>query len=284
MKLHRVILLFSSLFLLTVQAQSLTVLTPQEPRTLLPHFDLLTLAQEAQRLVYECLFVLDENGGYVAQLAAEVPSLENGGISEDGTTYTIKLRPDVVWQDGDPLTSEDVAFTWQVITNPDLPIPSRTVWEAIESVETPDPLTAVVRFPEANVSFLGAASSGNCFILPKHLLEGSDMVNSSLNREPVGTGPFALAEWQSGSFLRFVKSDSYRQADVTDVEEIIYQIASGSEAQRVALQRGEADLLMHITLADLRFVEGLKPIKSSRYPPLPGGISGLTMRTPSWRS
>ena len=247
-------------------AQTVTILSPQEPRTLLPHFDLLTLAQEAQRLVYECLFVIDETGNIAPQLAAEVPTLENGGISADGTTYTIRLRPGVTWQDGAPLTSADVAFTWRVITDPNLPIPSRTVWEEIEAVETPDALTAVVRFPRTNVSFLGIASTGNCFILPKHLLEGTDLVNSPLNRQPVGTGPFRVVQWESGSFIRFERNPRYREAGKPLLDEVIYRIVPGSEGQRAALQRGEADVLLHITLADLRFLEALPDYQAVTVP------------------
>lgn len=247
-------------------AQTVTIFSPQEPRTLLPHFDLLTLAQEAQHLVYECLFVIDEEGEIAPRLAAEVPTLENGGISADGTTYTIRLRPDVTWQDGTPLTSADVVFTWRVITDPDLPIPSRTVWEEIVAVDTPDALTAVVRFDRTNVSFLGAASTGNCFILPRHLLEGTDIVNSPLNRQPVGTGPFRAVQWESGSFIRFEKNPLYRETGKPPVDEVVYRIVPGTEAQRAALQRGEADVLLHITLADLRFVEGLPDYRVVQVP------------------
>jgi ABC-type transport system substrate-binding protein len=73
-------------------AQTLTLLFPQEPGSLLPHFDLLSLAHEAQDLVFDRLFVVDEDGAYLPHLAEEVPTVANGGISADGRVYTIRLR------------------------------------------------------------------------------------------------------------------------------------------------------------------------------------------------
>jgi peptide/nickel transport system substrate-binding protein len=237
----------------------LTILTPQEPGTLLPHFDLLTLGQEVQRLAYECLLVIGPDGEYQPQLAAQVPTLANGGISADGTTYTLRLRDDVVWHDGTPFTSADVAFTHRVITDPDLPIPSRIVWSDVASVETPDPHTAVVRFDEPNVAFLSATAADNCHMLPSHVLDGTDLNESPLHRSTVGTGPFTLVEWQDGSFLRFERVDVGDPRDASTIDEVVVRVAPGSEAQRAAIQRGEADLVLHVSQADATFAAGVPP-------------------------
>lgn len=245
------------IFLTPTLAQRATVLSPQEPRTLLPHFDLLTLAHEVQHLVFDCLFVVDENGTYAPQLASRVPTLENGGISEDGRSYTITLREGVQWHDGEPFTAQDVVFTHQVITDPDLPVPNRTVWEDIESVEALDDHTVQVTFPSTNVSFLDAAATTSCFILPRHLLEGEDIVDSPLNRQPVGTGPFVFEQWESGSFIEVSRNDNYWREETPHLESIVVRITPGTEGQRAALQRGEADLLLHMSSADLDFVADL---------------------------
>ena len=233
-----------------------TILSPQEPATLLPHFDLLTLTHEIEHLVFDCLWTIDGEGSYVPRLAAEVPTVENGGISEDGTTYTIRLREDVTWSDGEPLTSEDVRFTWQVITDPDLPIPSRAVWEDIESIETPDEHTAVVTFSETNVSFLGVASADACFILPEHALAEENLVESGFNRDPVGTGPYTVQEWAAGSFIRLEARDDY-WSGVPPIDEVVVQFPGGAQAIRTAMQREEVDLVLHLTSADVSFVQGL---------------------------
>lgn len=232
------------------------ILSPQEPATLLPHFDLLTLTHEIQHLVFDCLWAIDADGAYVPRLALAVPTVENGGISEDGTTYTITLRDGVTWQDGEPLTSADVRFTWEVITDPDLPIPSRAVWEDIESIVTPDDLTAIVTFAETNVSFLGAASADACFILPEHALAGENLVETDFNRAPLGTGPFVVDEWASGSFLRLSSHVDYWGGSPS-IDAVVVQFPGGAQAMRTSLQRGEADLALHLTSADVSFVQGL---------------------------
>jgi peptide/nickel transport system substrate-binding protein len=239
------------------QPERATLISPQEPRTLLPHFDLLTLTHETQHLIFDCLLTIDAEGNYQPQLATEVPTVENGGISADATLYTFRLREGVQWHDGEPFTAEDVVFTWEVITDPELPVPSRAVWEDIERIETPDPYTALVYFPETNVNFLAAAATGSCFMLPRHLLEGEDIVGSPLNRQPVGTGPFMVSQWASGAFIELDRNPSYWQEGLPHLDEIILQIVPGSEGQRAALQRNEVDLMLHMTSADLRFVADL---------------------------
>ncbi|MEX2502262.1 MAG: peptide ABC transporter substrate-binding protein [Trueperaceae bacterium] len=242
-----------------------TVLSPQEPSTLLPHLDLLTLTHEVQHLIFDCLYVVGPDGDYLPQLATEVPTVANGGISEDGSTYTIRLRDDVRWHDGEPLTSEDVRFTWQVITDPDLPVPSRAVWENVVDVETPDDHTAVIRFAETNVNFLGRAASDACFVLPAHLLDGEDLVDHAFNRAPVGTGPFELAEWSAGAFARLTANPTYF-GGAPDLDEIVVRFTGGSQATRTALQRGEAELALHIGQADLRFAQGLSGYRIEQGP------------------
>lgn len=246
-------------------AQTITVLFPQEPGSLLPHFDLLSLAHEAQNLVWERLFVIDEQGAYQPWLAAEVPTLANGGLSEDGTTYTIRLREGLTWQDGAPITSADIAFTHRVITDPDLPIPTRTVWQDIVSIDTPDALTAVVTFPAPTVGFVAAASFAGAYLLPSHLLEGTDLATSGFHRQPVGSGPFRLVEWQAGSHLRFQRHEGY-WGEPAAADEVVVRIVAGSEAQRALIERNEADLVLQLALTELPFLAGVSHFEAVQVP------------------
>lgn len=233
----------------------LTVLSPQEPATLLPHFDLLTLTHEVQHLMFDCLFVTNDEGEYLPDLAAEVPTLANGGISADGTTYTIRLKEGVTWHDGEAFDAEDVLFTISMIQDENNPIPSRGVWAGIESMSAPDPSTVVLEFGSTNVAFLGAASSDACFIAPEHLLADRDLNAVGFHRAPVGTGPFEFEEWASGSFLRVSANPDYRDGQPS-IDEVVVQFA-GSQTARTSLQRGEADVALHIGFADVRFAQGL---------------------------
>jgi peptide/nickel transport system substrate-binding protein len=237
-------------------AQTATVLVPQEPGSLLPHFDLLSIAHEAQNLVFQRLFVIGPEGEYLPELAAEVPTLENGGLSADGTSYTIRLRPEARWHDGTPVTARDVIYTWQVITDPDLPIPTRTVWQDIASMEASDDHTVVVTFPGPNVTFLGAAAFAGAYVLPAHLLDGSDLNTSPFHRQPVGSGPFRLAEWQAGTLLRFERVDDYWDG-AAELESVVIRIVPGAEAQRSLLERGEVDLVLQLAMTELPFIQSL---------------------------
>lgn len=233
------------------------IVSAQEPRTLMPHLDLLTLSREAQRLVFDGLLTLDDKGEYVPRLAADVPSVENGGVSQDGRTYTFKLRQGVKWQDGRPFTAADVEFTWKMITDQKLPVPSRVVWADVTKVETPDTHTVRFHFAKPNLAFLGTVASDRGYIVPKHLLEGTDIVASEFNRRPVGTGPFVIKEWVAGSHILLGRNPSYWETDRPALDEVLVRILPGTAAQRAALQRGEADLQLHVPTADVAFVKGL---------------------------
>jgi peptide/nickel transport system substrate-binding protein len=233
------------------------VVSPQEPKTLLPHLDLLTLSREVQRLVFDGLLTLDDKGDYVPRLAAEVPTVENGGVSADGKVYTFRLRRGVKWQDGAPFTSADVEFTWKLITDAKLPVPSRVVWADVTQVETPDAHTVRFHFAKPSLAFLGTVASDRGYVVPKHLLDGKDVVGSELNRKPVGTGPFVVKEWVAGSHVLLARSPDYRETGKPQLDEILVRIVPGTAGQRALLQRQEADLQLHVPTADAAFVRGL---------------------------
>lgn len=233
------------------------ILSAQEPKTLLPHLDLLTLSREVQRLVFDGLLTLDDRGQYVPRLAAEVPTVDNGGISADGRVYTFRLRRDVRWQDGAPFTAADVEFTWRFITDPKVPVPSRVVWQDVQRVEAPDPHTIRFHFANPSLAFLGTVASDRGYIVPKHLLEGQDAAASELNRKPVGTGPFVVREWVAGSHVLLARNPGYREAGRPVLDEVLVRIVPATAGARAALQRGEADLWLHVPTADIAFARAL---------------------------
>ena len=89
----------------------------------------------------------EKNEAY-AKLVTEMPSLENGGISEDGLTITLKLRDDITWSDGEPLTSEDFRFTWAMMLDPKNVVSSTYPYDQVTGIETPDAQTVVMQFEE----------------------------------------------------------------------------------------------------------------------------------------
>jgi peptide/nickel transport system substrate-binding protein len=158
--------------------------------------------------IHQRLTTYDNRGNPIAQVAAEVPSFAAGSwvLNQDGsmrTTY--RLRANVLWHDGRPLTAPDVVFAWRVARDPELPIASRDVAGLISSIDTPDDRTVVLNwskpYPQANV--LGEFEMSP---LPRHLLEETyNADKEAFQRLPywttefVGLGPYRLDRWELGS-------------------------------------------------------------------------------------
>jgi peptide/nickel transport system substrate-binding protein len=140
------------------------------------------------KLVFSGLLTYDEQNQLVGDLAESIAA------NERGTVYTVKLKPNLTWHDGKPLTSADVLFTYQVIQNPDAQSPFYTSWQGV-TVAAPDPATVTFTLPNSLASFPTSLTNG---IIPKHLLEGvvmADMRSVAFNTSnPVGSGPFM---WQA---------------------------------------------------------------------------------------
>ncbi|MDE2572279.1 MAG: peptide ABC transporter substrate-binding protein, partial [bacterium] len=154
------------------------------------------------RLLFDVLIDNDEHGNPVPDLAATVPTLENGGISKDGLTITYHLRKHVKWQDGAPFTSRDVKFTWQALMSDRNNVVSRRGYDEVASIDTPDAGTVVVHLKERFAPFVDtffAESDSPYPIVPAHLLARYENINQvPFNTNPVGTGPFIFVKWTRG--------------------------------------------------------------------------------------
>ena len=195
------------------QPGTLRVATISTPNTLNPILSTQQIEALAQAFVFDPLIATDPDGHDVPILAAQVPTLENGGIGRDGLTITYRLRRGVRWQDGAPFTSHDVQFTYRAIMNPKTLVSTRHGWDVIARVDTPDPYTAVFRlkhpFAPAVHTFF-AHSDAPYFVLPAHLLEKyPDLNRVPFNTLPVGTGPFKVVRWVHGDHIDYAANDEY---------------------------------------------------------------------------
>jgi len=198
----------------------------------------------------------DQNAAYPV-LVKEMPSAENGGISADGKTITLKLRDDLVWSDGTPLTSADFAFTYQMTVDPKNAVASTYPYDQLEALETPDPQTVVMKFTEPFAPWQGTFWKG---IVPAHILQpvydkDGTLDNAEWNRNPtVGCGPFVFKEWESGSFARFVASDNYWLGR-PKIDEIFVRFVPDDASQVAALKAGDGDLGTFIAYSDIPTLE-----------------------------
>jgi peptide/nickel transport system substrate-binding protein len=152
------------------------------------------------------------DGRLQPDVAAVVPTLENGGISRDGRTITYRLRRGVRWQDGAPLTSRDVSFTERAIMNPRNTIGSRNPFDRVASIDAPDAYTVRLhlRTPDASVLGQFLTPDANAAILPAHLLAHyASLDRVPFNALPIGSGPYRVAAWARGSEVRFVANPLY---------------------------------------------------------------------------
>lgn len=228
----------------------------QEPDSLNPWLSGLTVASEVENMIYDPLTRVNPAGSHVPSLAAEVPSLENGGISEDLMTYTYKLRDDVTWHDGTPFTAADVVFTYEAIADPAVNALSRFGFDLIDSVEAPDDYTVVFNLNDASAVFLEAW--GYKGILPKHIFENADMNTSEYNRAPsVGTGPYKFVEWVSGDRIALERNADYFREGAY-IETIEYRIIPSSDTLLTAMETGEIDMRFVLSAEHVAIAQGLE--------------------------
>jgi peptide/nickel transport system substrate-binding protein len=162
--------------------------------------------------IFSALTVVDDRGNLAPDLAESVPTRRNGGISPDGKTLTYRLRPGVRWQDGAPLTSHDVAFTFARLHDPKVAFPEASLYSIVERVDTPDPRTVLVRLrsPWADATselFVGGQDGS---IVPAHILEGaSEATSARFGAAPVGSGPYAVERWDRGNEIVLRANPAY---------------------------------------------------------------------------
>jgi peptide/nickel transport system substrate-binding protein len=172
---------------------TLRLLYWQAPTTLNPHLGQGVKDYDPSRITYEPLASYDKDGNLVPFLAAEIPSLENGQVAADGKSVTWKLKQGVQWSDGEPFGADDVLFTYEYITNPDVGSVSAGTYEVVESVEVIDDYTVKVNFKDVNAAWASPFVGIRGLILPRHIFEpynGANAREAPANFEPVGTGPY----------------------------------------------------------------------------------------------
>jgi len=217
----------------------------QEPESVNPYLSVATVANIVSTLVYEALLDIAPDGEFIPVLAAEVPSVANGGLSEDGLTITYKLREGVLWADGEPFTSADVKFTWDAIMDESNAVVSRAGYEDIASIETPDDLTVVVNFDKLYAPALLLFE----YIIPQQGFGGTAMTGSEFNRTPFGTGPFMVSEWASGEAMVFDYNPNYRNPP--SYKGIIIRITPSREEAVLLLQAGEVEAVWDLIEATI---------------------------------
>jgi peptide/nickel transport system substrate-binding protein len=231
-----------------------TFIWTQEFDTLNPLYSNMWFAVITNQLWLTYPWDFDDQGNPHPMLVTEMPSFDNGGISEDGTTITLLLRDDIFWSDGTPITADDFIFTWQMVIDPNNTVAQVFPYDLLASVEQgANPQTVVMNFTDPFAAWAGTMWHG---ILPAHVLrpvfeaEGT-IDNAEWNRNPtVGVGPYVFAEWESGSYARFVANENFWLGKPA-IDEVFFRFVPDDASQVAALKAGEGDLGTFIAYSDI---------------------------------
>jgi len=205
---------------------------------------------DASRPVLEPLADSNDAGELVPILAAEIPSLENGGVAQDGSSVTWKLKQGVVWSDGTPFTANDVVFTYQYVTNEATTATTLGNYTNIASVEALDEYTVKITFKEPTPAWMGPFVGVFGYILPEHVLKdyvGEQARNAPFNLKPIGTGPFKVREFRPGDVVLYDMNENFRDKDKPFFAEV--ELKGGGDATsaaRAAIQTGEVDFAWNL--------------------------------------
>lgn len=253
---------------------TLYILHPQAPDLLNPHLSSSIKDLEPSRITYEPLASFNNKGQLVPILAEEIPSIENGEVAEDGKSVTWKLRKDILWSDGEKFTADDVLFTYQFISNPNVNATSATIYSSVESVEVVDTFMVKVVFKNAipfwAVPFVGIRG----VILPRHAFEEYNNADARLapaNILPVGTGPYrAVApglkpqeilllgtSLVKTNRIIFEPNPFYRDPNKPFFKRIEYRGGGKPDEAARSLEKGEVDFVYDVGFLPLKTLSEL---------------------------
>src|SRR5438309_489644 len=232
---------------------SLKLLFWQAATLLNPHFAVGTKDAEGSRIFYEPLAAWDPEGNLVPVLAAEIPDIENGGLSPDGMSVTWKLRKDVSWHDGRPFTADDVVFNWEYAADPATAATTIGSYQDVK-VEKLDASNVRVRFNKPTPFWADAFVGQRGMIIPKHLFEaykGGKSREAPANLKPVGTGPYRFVDFKPGDLVTGERNPAYHLPNRPYFDTV--EMKGGGDAvsaARAVLQTGEYDYAWNMQVED----------------------------------
>lgn len=234
-------------------SNTLRIVLQQEPDTLSPQYTNMWFAGTVQDLIHAQAWWIDNTGTPVPAIAAEIPSVENGGLSEDGKVITVKIREGAVWSDGTPITADDFVFTYEMYLADGNTVTSRFPWnEKVASVAAADASTVVITTNEPYAAWLNQL---NMIPIPAHVLKPYFEANGNINdapwnREPdVVSGPYKFVSWEAGSQMTFVANEN-SFLGTPKIPNILVQFVPDDATVVSSLVAGDSDVGTFIATGD----------------------------------
>lgn len=230
---------------------TITIVIPEDP----PNFNPVIADSGYDALVMHMVLLgmtaIDPEGKVYPVLAAELPTSENGGVvinPDSGIMdVTWKMRTDITWSDGAPVTADDVLFTYQAIIDP-----GTGAWipgiDLVTGVDKIDDYQFVVHFSSVYPSYLTLFGNNQVAIWPKHYCKAEQGFQSwDCGRKPLSDGPFLLDEWVTGDHLTFVRNPKYFEQGKPNLDRVIIKIVPDATVRETMMRQGDADVLMWAT-------------------------------------
>ena len=225
----------------------------QAPSTMNPYLSGGTKEVEAGSLVLESLARFDENGEMVPYLAAEIPSVDNGGVAEDLTSITWKLKEGVTWSDGTPFTADDAVFSWQYCTDPEGGCAHTSYFDGVSGMEAVDDLTLKISFAEPKPFPYTALVGAESPIIQRAQFEnctGAKMPTcTEANFGPIGTGPFVVSSFKANDTIEFTANENFREPGKPAFASILFKGGGdAAAAARSVMETGEFDYAWNLQI------------------------------------
>ncbi|MFQ5434408.1 MAG: peptide ABC transporter substrate-binding protein, partial [Anaerolineae bacterium] len=227
---------------------SIVIAIPEDP----PGFNSYVGGGDYRRLLMELVMLgltdIDADGNIFPELAAELPTIENGGVDFDEEAWTMdvtwKLRDDIQWADGEHVTADDIVFTWEAMTDEE-----NGVWfdgvDYTDSVEKIDDYTFIVHYNTVYPNYLLEFGGEDFVVWPEHYCDIDQGFSTwDCNRDPLSNGPFILEEWSEGDSFTFVRNPNYFEEGKPGIDRVFVRIIPESSVTQQLLLEGDVDFQM----------------------------------------
>ena len=218
--------------------------------------------------IFASLTRMDENNEVAPYIA------ESWEISDDGKTYTFKIAADATFHDGKPVTSQDLAFSFDIVKKHHRF--GSQMFGPIESYEFPDDKTLVIKLSEPHGPLLLAATTPRQLpVMPKHVYgEAEDFMKQPAHKEPVGSGPFVISDRKTDEYVSIARNDNHFVDGLPYLDKIIYQNVADKTAKRIGLRQNQFQLARTdsvMRFSDIKAFSKIEHLELTEYQGISGG-------------